>query len=120
MHKMREPEMVVVRFTESDVIVASGESRPYDVIAAKNFTDSGPESMGNGTFSFGGNEYNSNSAFMSALRNAGYTGSVANFYPSGATSPVTSQYAYDYDLAGWGGDVPDGNYTYDGESGWRQ
>ena len=120
MRKMKMPEMDVVRFNESDVIVASGEV-PAGVLRVSGLVDSTSK---NGTFAFLTTEgtttsYKTNeidAGFYSQLDSAFNTGGqVSSNTLLGVPGQNASAFRWCIDFDGRGQPlefVPDGNYEW--------
>ena len=98
---MKTPEMEVVRFNESDVIVASGTIQSFALRNWKNGTDDDATVNGLGKRDALG--------FLSTL-GEGYTFQYGN-----EGQKVSASHLYDYEETGT---ILDGIYTKDGETNW--
>ena len=120
MRKMYAPKMSVIRFRESDVIVASGTLSP-DIFTLSGFDDG---TKGNVQYTYMGETYNNSN------QTSGYA--VMEEYHPGATSwdgPVVAgagrglSWAFSHDDSGTGWNYPDGTYRYNSSDNlwyWQQ
>ena len=111
MSKMRMPEMDVVRFQESDVIVASGMPQK---ITFTNFNDG---AAGNGTVSYGGKTYGwKTSEGQSNILDSILYGSGAMVETAKGTSSNFDTLVSYEGSSGWGSEdgVANGDYVWDG------
>ena len=114
MRKMKTPEMDVVRFKESDVIVASG-GVPAGVMTLTGYSDF---TQGNGKMSFGGKDYSSeyiiyNTAdFVNAVQKS-YPGAGNVMYLKNASQEESARnFAWDDYYSGMPIDDADGDYEF--------
>ena len=101
MSRMRMPIMDVVRFTESDVIVASGN------LQVSGFMRQGTGSM---TWNNTPYDYNTRKDLQNALRNAGYGTDIMN--DGGDMTSISSAFSTNYSEYWEMFTTSDGNYSW--------
>ena len=123
MSKMKKPEIDIIRFNESDVVVASV---PANHLIVSNTNDSTPK---NGTFAFGNKSYTTGalpSDFYAQLNTAFGTENIGGNTELHWPNPGSGEDIYSYlswiisgDQGGQRANGTDGDYTWDGTRFYR-
>lgn len=119
MSQMRKPEMEVIRFTESDIVVASNGSRRMQT-ASLNLTGFGQQGVkGDGIATLNGTSYSINTlndvdTFTNALNNS----DIFNAGISNGTTTQTLRGTFRAEV-NKGAEHWDGYYLYDSDAIWN-
>ena len=113
MSKMKKPEMSVVRFKESDVIVASGTGAK-----TVSFTKLGNKTAGDGIATYNGVDYVMSGSAVDFLTAVGAT---TNAGINNGTKTISVNHLFSVESSGTGVSSKNwnGTYTYDANATWN-